>query len=41
MLVGIDTYLPSDQALTISLEGIDGAIYFQVRVTVMKRRDQL
>jgi hypothetical protein len=41
MLVGIDTYLPTDDALTISLEGVDGAICFQVRVAVVKRSDQL
>jgi hypothetical protein len=41
MLVGINTYLPSDEALMISLEGIDAVLYFQVRVAVMKRSGQL
>jgi hypothetical protein len=41
MLVSINTYLPSDEALMIGLEGIDAVLYFQARVAVMKRSDQL
>lgn len=41
MLVDIGTYLPRDEALTISSESIDGAIYFQISVAVIEGSDQL